>query len=114
LPAKNEKLAIPNPGLEKVVQFCLTFPSGLYKYPQAGFPYAELEAENRQRGRGGMEYELLDTEVFDNNNYYDVFVEYAKNTPEDILIKITITNHSRGERLSPTEILHLLPTLYRS
>jgi hypothetical protein len=91
-----------------------SYMKGLYKYPQAGFPYAELEAENRQRGRGGMEYELLDTEVFDNNNYYDVFVEYAKNTPEDILIKITITNHSRGERLSPTEILHLLPTLYRS
>ena len=84
-----------------------SYMKGLYKYPQVEFPYAELEAENRQRGRGGMEYELLDTEAFNNNNYYDVLVEYAKNTPEDILIKITITNHS-----SQAQTLHLLPTLW--
>ena len=84
-----------------------SYMKGLYKYPQAEFPYAELEAENRQRGRGGMEYELLDTGAFDNNNYYDVLVEYAKDTPEDILIKVTITNHS-----SEAQTLHLLPTLW--
>ena len=89
-----------------------SYMKGLYKYPQAEFPYAELEAKNRQRGRGGMEYELLDTGVFNNNNYYDIFVEYAKNTPEDILIKITITNRSRGRSLAPTEPLNLLPTLW--
>ncbi len=84
-----------------------SYMKGLYKYSQAEFPYTELEAENRQRGRGGMEYELLDTGAFDRNNYYDVFVEYAKNTPEDILIKITVTNHS-----FKTQTLHLLPTLW--
>ncbi|WP_019506657.1 hypothetical protein [Pleurocapsa sp. PCC 7319] len=89
-----------------------SYMKGLYKYPQTEFPYADLEAENRQRGRGGMEYELLDTGAFENNNYYDVLVEYAKDTPEDILIKITITNRCKGERLSPTQSLHLLPTLW--
>ena len=84
-----------------------SYMKGLYKYPQAEFPYAELEAENRQRGRGVMEHELLDTGIFDNNNYYDIFVEYAKDTPEDILIKITVVNHS-----SESQILHLLPTLW--
>ena len=84
-----------------------SYMKGLYKYPQAEFPYAELEADNRQRGRGVMEYELLDTGIFNKNNYYDVFVEYAKHTPEDILIKITVINHS-----SESQILHLLPTLW--
>ncbi|MDJ0692355.1 MAG: hypothetical protein QNJ41_28190 [Xenococcaceae cyanobacterium MO_188.B32] len=88
-----------------------SYMKGLYKYPQAEFPYAQLELESRHIGRRRREYELLDTEIFDNNNYYDVFVEYAKNTPEDILIKITITNCSRGSsRTVPT--LHLLPTLW--
>ncbi|MEM8677239.1 MAG: glucosidase [Cyanobacteria bacterium P01_G01_bin.67] len=80
---------------------------GLYKYPQAEFPYAELEAENRQRGRGGMEYELLDTGVFADNNYYDVLVEYAKSTPEDIVIKITASNHG-----DTAQTLDVLPTLW--
>ena len=84
-----------------------SYMKGLYKYSQAKFPYAELELENRNIGRGGMEYELLDTGVFDNNNYYDIFVEYAKNAPEDILIKITVVNHSEE-----TQTLHLLPTLW--
>lgn len=84
-----------------------SYMKGLYKYPQAKFPYADLEAENRQRGRDAMEYELLDTGVFDNNNYYDVFVEYAKDSPEDILIKITVTNHS-----SESQNIHILPTLW--
>lgn len=80
---------------------------GLYKYPQAKFPYAELEAENRQRGRESMEYELFDTQIFDDDNYFDVLVEYAKNTPEDILIKISVTNHSQR-----SQTLDLLPTLW--
>ncbi len=84
-----------------------SYMKGLYKYPQAEFPYTGLQAENRQRGRGGMEYELLDTGVFENNNYYDVLLEYAKDTPEDILIKITIINH--GDRY---QTLNLLPTLW--
>ena len=80
---------------------------GLYKYPQAAFPYAELVAENKQCSREAMEYELLDTGIFKTNNYYDVMVEYAKNTPEDILIKISVTNHSKTP-----QALHLLPTLW--
>ena len=84
-----------------------SYMKGLYKYPQAEFPYAELELENRNIGRRGMEYELLDTGVFDGNNYYDVFVEYAKDTPEDILIKITVVNYSKK-----SQNLHLLPTLW--
>ncbi|MEM8677319.1 MAG: glucosidase [Cyanobacteria bacterium P01_G01_bin.67] len=84
-----------------------SYMKGLYKYPQVEFPYAELEAENRRRGRGDTEYELIDTGVFDDDNYYDVVVEYAKNSPEDILIKITATNYS-----SEAQTLHLLPTLW--
>lgn len=84
-----------------------SYMKGLYKYPQAAFPYAELEATNRDRGRNGMEYELLDTGVFNENRYYDVQVEYAKATAEDILIRITI--HNRGPE---AQTLHLLPTLW--
>jgi len=79
----------------------------LYKYPQRAFPYDELVRVNRERGRGGMEYELLDTGVFDENRYFDVFAEYAKASPEDLLIRITV--HNRGPE--PAE-LHLLPTLW--
>ena len=84
-----------------------SYMKGLYKYPQKKFPYAKLESKNRKRSKTELEYELLDTGIFNNNNYYDVFVEYAKNTPEDILIKITIVNHS-----SKSQTLHLLPTLW--
>ncbi len=62
----------------------------LYKYPQAAYPYDDLVATNRRRGREDFEYELLDTGVFDQDRYFDVFVEYAKELPEDILIRITI------------------------
>src|SRR5207302_6713576 len=62
----------------------------LYKYPQAEFPYAQLVEENRRRGRGSPEYELIDTGIFDDDRYFDVFVEYAKAGPEDMLIRITI------------------------
>jgi hypothetical protein len=58
----------------------------LYKYSQAAFPYDDLVATNKRRNRGDMEYELLDTGIFEGDRYFDVFVEYAKQTPEDILI----------------------------
>jgi hypothetical protein len=64
----------------------------LYKYPQAAYPYTDLLAENRRRGRMDFEYELLDTGVFDQNRYFDVIVEYAKAAEDDILIQITIAN----------------------
>ncbi len=79
----------------------------LYKYPQAAFPYADLVETSRRRGRHEFEYELLDTGVFDEDRYFDVFVEYAKESPEDILIQITV--HNRGPE--PAE-LHVLPTLW--
>src|SRR5438874_1786336 len=79
----------------------------LYKYPQTEFPYARLVEENRSRDKHASEFELLDTGVFDENRYFDVFVEYAKAGPEDILIRITAAN--RGP--DPAD-LHLLPTLW--
>jgi hypothetical protein len=79
----------------------------LYKYPQAAFPYADLVETNRARGKQDFEYELLDTGVFDQDRYFDVFVEYAKESPQDILIRITVLN--RGP--DPAE-LHVLPTLW--
>ena len=79
----------------------------LYKYPQATFPYDDLVSTNRRRTRGEMEYELLDTGVFDADRYFDVFVDYAKNTPEDILIQISVCN--RG---SEPAAIHVLPTIW--
>jgi hypothetical protein len=79
----------------------------LYKYPQAAYPYLNLVETNRRRGRQDFEYELLDTGVFDQDRYFDVFVEYAKASPEDILIQITI--HNRGPEAAE---VHVLPTLW--
>jgi len=79
----------------------------LYKYPQAAYPYALLVDANRRRGRLDMEYELLDTGVFDDNRYFDVLVEYAKVDAHDNLIRITVSN--RGPEAAT---LHLLPTLW--
>ena len=79
----------------------------LYKYPHAEFPYAKLIAENRRRSRQEPEFELMDTGVFDEDHYFDVVVEYAKSTPEDILIRISATN--RGPESAE---LHLLPTIW--
>jgi hypothetical protein len=79
----------------------------LYKYPQGPYPYSALVDTNRGRGRNEFEYELLDTGVFDQNRYFDVFVEYAKKSPEDLLIRISV--HNRGP--DPAE-LHVLPTLW--
>lgn len=79
----------------------------LYKYPQEEYPYAELVEENQRRDRYALEYELLDTGIFNQDRYFDIFVEYAKNTDEDILIKITA--HNRGDQ---EKLLHILPTLW--
>jgi hypothetical protein len=79
----------------------------LYKYPQREFPYRDLVETNRRRSREESEYELLDTGVFDDDRYFDVFVEYAKTDPEDLLIRITV--HNRG--LEAAQI-HVLPTLW--
>jgi hypothetical protein len=79
----------------------------LYKYPQNTYPYRNLIETNRRRGRNDTEYELLDTGVFDDNRYFDVFVEYAKAGPTDILIEITLCN--RGPQAAT---LHVLPTLW--
>ena len=79
----------------------------LYKYPQREYPYSKLVETSRGRGRNEMEYELIDTGVFDQDRYFDIFVEYAKASPEDLLIQISV--HNRGPE--PAEI-HVLPTLW--
>src|SRR5258706_5661261 len=79
----------------------------LYKYPHRAYPYDELVETNRQRSRQELEYELIDTGVFDNDEYFDVQVEYAKVSTEDILIRISAINRSAKPAL-----LHLLPTIW--
>ena len=79
----------------------------LYKYPHRAFPYAHLVEENRRRNRDESEYELIDTGIFDNDEYFDVNVEYAKSEPEDIFVRIGVTN-----RATTAHALHVLPTLW--
>jgi hypothetical protein len=79
----------------------------LYKYPQQAFPYERLREENARRGRDQPEYELLDTGIFDEDRYFDVLVEYAKASPNDILIRVTVDN--RGPEAAPLDVL---PTLW--
>jgi len=79
----------------------------LYKYPQAAYPYDQLVATNHSRGRDQGEYELIDTGVFNDDRYFDVFVEFAKASPEDILVQITVQN--RGP---DSAVLHVIPTLW--
>jgi len=79
----------------------------LYKYPQAAYPYTWLVEENKRRGKQEPEFELADTGIFNDNAYFDVFVEYAKAAADDVLIKITV--HNRGEQEAA---LHVLPTLW--
>jgi hypothetical protein len=79
----------------------------LYKYPQSEFPYLDLVQTNKHRSREEFEYELLDTGVFDEDRYFDVFVEYAKDDPEDTLIRISV--HNRGPEAAE---IHVLPTLW--
>jgi hypothetical protein len=79
----------------------------LYKYPQREYPYRDLVETNRRRSREEFEYELLGTCIFDDDRYFDVFVEYAKESPEDVLIRITV--HNRGPEAAR---LRVLPTLW--
>lgn len=79
----------------------------LYKYPQQKFPYEQLQKENGQRGKTDPEFEILDTGLFDEDQYFDVFVEYAKNGPRDILILINVCN--RGTQEAP---IHVIPQLW--
>jgi len=84
-----------------------SYMSLLYRYPQRAFPYAQLVAENQARVGQGMEYELVDTGIFDDDRYFDILIEYAKADEEDIAIRITATNC--GPEAAP---LHILPTLW--
>jgi len=84
-----------------------SYMKSLYKYPQRAYPYDELVSTNGERTRKDFEYELIDTGVFDNDEYFDVFSEYAKDSPEDILIKITVWNRGRGRAT-----LDVLPTIW--
>jgi hypothetical protein len=79
----------------------------LYKYPQGEYPYAQLVVENRKRGLQDNEYELVDTDILDGNRYWDVFVEYFKATPVDILIQVSV--HNRGPEAAS---VHVLPQLW--
>ena len=79
----------------------------LYKYPQGEYPYRDLVATNKRRSREEFEYELLDTGIFDEDRYFDVFVEYAKGSPEDTLVRISVQN--RGPEDAQ---IHVLPTLW--
>ncbi len=79
----------------------------LYKYPQRAFPYSRLDEEARRRGKADPEFELTDTGIFDESRYFDVTIEYAKASPEDIAIRITAIN--RGPDTAP---VHLLPTIW--
>jgi hypothetical protein len=79
----------------------------LYKYPQAAYPYTELVEENRRRGKNAPEHELIDTGVFDDDRYFDIFVEYGKVDAEDLLLRVTAFN--RGPEAAP---LHVLPTIW--
>ncbi|HXJ55786.1 MAG TPA: glucosidase [Verrucomicrobiae bacterium] len=84
-----------------------SYMKALYKYPQGEFPYARLLEENRNRGREMPEFELRDTGAFDGDRYFDVFAEYAKASPDDILIRLTLVNRSPAAAR-----LHVLPTLW--
>src|ERR1044072_3604442 len=79
----------------------------IYKYPQTEFPYGRLVEENHKRGKRDLEYELIDTGAFDDDRYFDVFIEYAKAGTEDILVRIEAIN--RG---AEPAALHLLPTVW--
>ena len=79
----------------------------LYKYPQLEYPYSRLVDENRNRSKTEPEFELMDTGIFNDDRYFDLFIEYAKNDTEDILIQISI--HNRGKE---TARLNVLPTIW--
>jgi hypothetical protein len=98
--------------VKEVYYYLVNVPShaymkALYKYPQRAFPYEELRAENRQRGREAREFELIDTGIFADDAYFDIVVEYAKAAPDDILVRITA--HNRAKAVAP---IHILPVLW--
>jgi mannosylglycerate hydrolase MGH1-like protein len=84
-----------------------SYMKALYKYPLTGYPYARLVEENRRRGRSEPEFEITDTGAFDEGQYVDVFAEYAKAAPDDVLIRITLANRSADDA-----VVHVLPTLW--
>ncbi|NOT33596.1 MAG: glucosidase [Candidatus Eisenbacteria bacterium] len=84
-----------------------SYMKALYKYPHAEFPYAKLVDENRARGKDDPEFELTDTGVFDDDRYFDVTAEYAKASPDDVLVRVTIENHG-----PEAAAIHVLPTLW--
>jgi hypothetical protein len=84
-----------------------SYMKGLYKYPQSEFPYTRLVEENRRRSKAEPEFELVDTGAFDENRYFDVITEYAKASPNDVLIRLTIANRGPDEAT-----IHVLPTLW--
>jgi len=84
-----------------------TYMKSLYKYPQTAFPYAQLKEENKKRTKSDSEFELIDSDAFKDDRYFDIMAEYAKASPNDIMIKITVTN--QGPDAAP---LHLLPTIW--
>ena len=75
----------------------------LYKYPQQEFPYRQLVEENRRRGKLDPEFELVDTGIFNENKYFDIFIEYAKADTDDLLIKITV--HNRGPEKASLDVI---------
>jgi hypothetical protein len=98
--------------VKEVYYYLVNVPShaymkALYKYPQRAFPYDELRAENRRRGREQREFELIATGIFDGDAYFDIMVEYAKAAPDDVLVRITALN--RAKVVAP---IHILPTLW--
>ncbi|MEM9019071.1 MAG: glucosidase [Planctomycetota bacterium] len=84
-----------------------SYAKALYKYPQAEFPYARIVEENKRRSKADREFEIRDTGVFDEGRYFDVVAEYAKHSPEDLLIRVSVKNHGP----EPATI-HVLPTLW--
>ena len=84
-----------------------SYAKALYRYPQKRFPYEQLRDENRRRGRDQNEFELVHTGIFAENRFFDLEVEYAKASPEDVLIRLTLTNHGPD-----SAELHLLPSLW--
>ena len=84
-----------------------SYAKALYRYPQKSFPYKQLRDENRRRGRNQNEFELVHTGVFADNRFFDLEVEYAKASPEDLVIRLTLTNRGPDKAA-----LHLLPTLW--
>ncbi|MCB0476507.1 MAG: hypothetical protein KDC69_12575, partial [Flavobacteriaceae bacterium] len=79
----------------------------LYKYPHSAYPYEEIRKANAERSQKEPEYELVDTGIFNHNRYFDIFIEYAKDSPTDIYVRLTACNRGNEQ-----QVLHILPTLW--